>query len=265
LNDGFFFKAVMVFIILLIALLLTTPFMVLFSSVVFIEEEFISDFTWAFLLSLFSSLLSASISVMLVLPVSYYTSRFLRGWRRRIVYSLLMVTAVITPSATGVLLLEFFTLNPLGGYLNRVFGVVGDVEGVVVAQLFVSIPIAFSYYAALFASVSRVYEELALESGLTRIGYLYRVLLPMLRGRVLAGYVLVFSRAFSDFGASLILGGGIRGRTWTLPILVYSATYMGGLVTVSTVLAFYLVFAVLLYYFLSGLEERGVGGVEEVE
>jgi molybdate transport system permease protein len=68
-------------------------------------------------------------------------------------------------------------------------------------------------------------------------------------------YLLTFSRAFSDFGASLILGGGIRGRTWTLPILIYATTYMGGYVAVSTIILIYVALGLAINYFLSGLEE----------
>ena len=253
-RDDTAFKYLAIVALLLILLLASTPIMVALSRGFAIEEEFKRDFMNSLLLSVFSSLTSSSISTLLAIPLSYYTSRFLRGLSRRIVYSLLMMPVVMTPSAIGSLLLEFFTVNPIGIFMDRFIGVVNNVVGVVVAQVFVSLPVAIAYYSGLFTGTPRVYEELALEAGFSRGSYLYRVLLPMLKRQVIAGYALTYARAFSDFGATLILGGGVRGRTWTLPILVYSATYMGGLSTVSVVLIIYILLAFTTYYALTGLE-----------
>jgi molybdate transport system permease protein len=235
-------------------LILSTPIAILVERG-FNLEGLSVDFIRALLLSLLSSLLSASINVLMAAPLSFYISRRLRGRSRRALYSILMLPAILTPSATGSLLLLFFTLNPAGAFINNHVNIVNSVKGVVLANLVVAFPTALAYLAGLFMSVPRVYEELAMEAGMGSLSFIYKVLFPMLKKELSVCYLLTFSRAFSDFGASLILGGGIRGRTWTLPILIYATTYVGGYVAVSTIILIYVALGLAMNYFLSGLEE----------
>jgi molybdate transport system permease protein len=77
----------------------------------------------------------------------------------------------------------------------------------------------------------------------------------MTKSQVLSGLVLTYARVFADFGASLIVGGGIRGRTWTFPIYVYMMTQYGEITILSlTLLIYLLVGFVLLYTFLTARE-----------
>jgi molybdate transport system permease protein len=133
--------------------------------------------------------------------------------------------------------------------------VLNDPKGIVLAQFTIGFPVAVSFYTALFSSIPRVYEEAAMEAGLSRLEYLYRVLLPMTRNHVLSGLVLIYARVFADFGTSLIVGGGIRGKTWTFPIYVYMMTQYGEITVLSVTLLVYLLVAFGLLYALYSVRE----------
>ncbi|MEM4718084.1 MAG: ABC transporter permease subunit, partial [Desulfurococcaceae archaeon] len=148
----------------------------------------------------------------------------------------------------------FFTKNPLGELVNSLINVINDPKGVIVAQVFIGFPLATSYFIAVFSSIPLIYEEVALVSGLDRLRYLYKVLIPMTRKQIFLGFVLVFTRVFADFGASLILGGGIKGKTWTFPIVIYTLTQYGEITVLATSISIYFGVAFMIYFLLFGVE-----------
>lgn len=224
-----------------------TPALVLISRGFDLGNELFGELAYVVYISIATSLISATLAVATCIPMAFYFSKKHLDVTRRVVFPILMVPALLSPSAVGSLLLLFFTENPLGRYVNAVVRIVNDLKGVVIAQFIVTLPLTFTYYLALFSSIPRVYEEVAMEAGLGSLGYLYRVLVPMTKNQVISGYALSFARAFADFGASLIVGGGIRGRTWTLPIYVYFATQFGGVTVLALVLLVYTLIAITVY------------------
>jgi sulfate transport system permease protein len=51
----------------------------------------------------------------------------------------------------------------------------------------------------------------------------HRIILPALRWGFIYGITLTFARALGEFGAVLIIGGGIQGRTETATLYIYRA------------------------------------------
>jgi sulfate transport system permease protein len=50
-----------------------------------------------------------------------------------------------------------------------------------------------------------------------------RITLPALRWGLIYGVSLTFARALGEFGAVLVIGGGIQGRTETATLFIYRA------------------------------------------
>lgn len=244
-----------ILIVVFFAMILVTPIMILVSRGAFTEGELFRELGEVVWVSMITSILSSTMSVMMCIPTAFYLSKIRLRVLRRLVFSILMVPALVSPSAVGSLLFLFFTVNPLGRHINAAIGIVNDLKGVIVAQFAVTLPLSFTYYLALFSSVPKVYEEVAMEAGLSSLGYLYKVLIPMTKNQVISGYTLSFARAFAEFGASLILGGAIRGKTWTLPIYVYAVTQLGGLTVLALVLLIYILIAIVVYSLLSTVGE----------
>jgi molybdate transport system permease protein len=71
-----------------------------------------------------------------------------------------------------------------------------------------------------------------------------RVTLPLAWRGILAGTLLAFSRAFGEFGATILVAGNIPGRTQTLALAIFHRTQIGRdaaafrLVALTVVIAF---------------------------
>ncbi|CEN28963.1 MULTISPECIES: ABC transporter permease [Pseudolactococcus] len=81
-------------------------------------------------------------------------------------------------------------------------------------QLF---PLIFLYVTGAFSSIDNSILEAAESMGCTGIKRFFKVLIPLLVPTILAGALLVFMRAFSDFGTPMLIGEGYR----TFPVLIY--------------------------------------------
>jgi len=189
------------------------------------------------LLTLFVSISSTLLVVSLTLPTGFYISRNVGN--RGFLLALTMTPFALSPSAIGLLLLIFFVKNPLGSMINGLFNIVNDPKGIIVAQFFIGIPIGISYYTALFSSVPTSYDETAYVIGYRPLEYFYKIMVPMVRSEVLIGVLLIFTRVLGDFGASYIVGGGIRGKTVTLPIYIYLVQQLGETSVLAMVLSIY--------------------------
>jgi len=234
-----FFKALLLALLALDVMVLTSPLAILPWRGLVVEESFLREFVSALLLTLYSSLSSTTAAVLLAIPTGYYLSRYVA--RRDILLSLVMTPFALFPAANGLLLLIFFVKNPVGAAINDLFKVVNDPKGVAIAQLFIGLPLGVSYFTALFSAVPRAYDEVSLTLGFKPLELLFKILIPMLKPQVVVGYLTVFTRVLGDFGASFILGGGIRGRTVTLPIFLYIAQQIGELGILSIVLVIYVI------------------------
>ncbi|HCT95825.1 iron ABC transporter permease [Vagococcus sp.] len=82
-------------------------------------------------------------------------------------------------------------------------------------QLF---PLIFLYVSGAFKSIDNSLLEAAESMGSSGISRFFKVILPLLLPTILAGALLVFMRAFSDFGTPMLIGEGYR----TFPVLIYT-------------------------------------------
>ena len=247
-------KYTTVLVVAILVFVFTSPIVVLWERNFNVEMSSLSLLVESLVLSITTSLSSSLLIFVFSVPAAFYLAT-LRCLPRKLVETIVMIPVILSPSATGSLILLFFARNPLGSVLDRILGVLNDPKGVIIAQFVIGYPVAVSFYTALFSSIPRVYEEVALEAGLSRLEYLYRVLLPMTKSQVFSGLVLVYARVFADFGASLVVGGGIRGKTWTFPIYIYMTTQYGDIATLSLALTLYLLVTLALLYTLYTVRE----------
>jgi len=91
----------------------------------------------------------------------------------------------------------------------------GGITMVFTLQLF---PLIFLYINGAFKNMDRSLLEAAESLGYTGIRKFFKVIFPLLIPTVLAGCLLVFMRAFSDFGTPMLIGEGFR----TFPVLIFS-------------------------------------------
>jgi sulfate transport system permease protein len=97
------------------------------------------------------------------------------------------------------------------------------VPGLVVAALFVTFPFTLREIGCVPEEVGTDEEEAAATLGALPWQTLWHVTLPNVRCGFGYGVILTLARALGEFGAMLVLGGAILGRTQTATTVIYHA------------------------------------------
>ena len=170
---------------------------------------------------------------------------------RSIVETLCTLPLVVPPVATGLLLLRFFgRRSPVGQALDDAgIEVIFTWKAVVIAMAVMSLPIILLTAKAGFQQLNPRFEAMAASLGASPLRVFFQVTLPLASRSVIAAALLGFARALGEFGATIMVAGGIPGRTETLSVAIYRLTEIGreddatGLMLLSIVLAFFAMFA----------------------
>ena len=200
------------------------------------------------------SLQVAGVATVINLPVALLLSWLMvkRRVRGRFLIDLLVsLPLAIPPVVIGYsLLLLLGRDGPLGAAVHTVLGV--DVAFTWVAAALASAVVSFPLMVrAIMLAMGGVDERLevsarSLGAGLLRVALTITV--PLAYRGILAGVLLGFVRALSEFGATIIVAGNIPGRTQTLPLAIFTNVQTGKdeaalrLVAVTIVLAFITLF-----------------------
>ncbi len=175
-------------------------------------------------LSVVTSLTATAASVVLGLPVAYLLARHqFRG--KELLDTLIDLPMTIPPVVAGVaLLLTFGRMGLLGRTLEAVgFRVAFSTTAVVLAQTFMAAPFFVRAARAGFEAVPLSLEHAAMTLGRNRWGVFWSISVPLAAPALMAGVVLAWARALSEFGATMMFAGNLPGVTQTLPLAVMSA------------------------------------------
>lgn len=137
---------------------------------------------------------------------------------------------VFPPLALGFfLLLLLGRRSPIGSWLESSVGLafVFSVEGVLLASVVSGLPLVVKPIEAAIGSVSRSLGEASRTLGRNEWDTLVYVILPNIRGAIIAGLVLGTARSLGEVGITLMLGGNIVGKTNTMSLEIYNAVFNG--------------------------------------
>lgn len=144
---------------------------------------------------------------------------------REILNALVDIPFAISPVVVGYMLLLLFGRNGLLAPVLRALDiqVAFALPGMVLATLFVTLPFMIRELIPLLENFD-VHQELAAATlGASGWQTFWRVILPALRWGFIYGISLTFARALGEFGAVLVIGGGVQGRTETATLYIYRA------------------------------------------
>ncbi len=142
----------------------------------------------------------------------------------------LTLPMVLPPTVTGYYLILLLGRRGLiGEPLFRISGwsLTFTWIAAVVASTVIALPLMVRSARAAFETVDSRYETVSRTLGKSEWVTLFRVTLPLARRGLMAGVILSFTRAFGEFGATLMLAGNIPGRTQTMPLAIYEAVVSG--------------------------------------
>ena len=89
------------------------------------------------------------------------------------------------------------------------------------AQLAVNLPFAIKLTVMAFQGVNRKLEAVAGLLGASRFQQFRTIILPLCKNTLISSFILIWSRALGEFGATLMLVGVTRMKTETLPGNIY--------------------------------------------
>ena len=136
----------------------------------------------------------------------------------------------VPPVVVGYALLLLFGRNgPLGRLLDAAFGwdIVFTWQAAALAAAIVSFPLAARAIMVAMEGVDDRLERAARSLGAGPIRVAFTVTLPLAYRGILAGALLGFVRAVSEFGATIVVAGNIPGKTQTLPLSIYHNIQLG--------------------------------------
>jgi sulfate transport system permease protein len=95
--------------------------------------------------------------------------------------------------------------------------------GMILATLFVTLPFMVRELMPVLEAFGVRQEQAAATMGATGWQTFWFVTLPALRWGFIYGLTLTFARALGEFGAVLVVGGGVQGRTETATLYIFRA------------------------------------------
>jgi molybdate transport system permease protein len=183
--------------------------------------------------SLRLSLFVAASSTFCVIAVGLPLARLMARKRfvgKELISALLTLPLVLPPTVLGYDLLRLLGRRGfLGGWLESHFGImiVFNWWGVVIAAAVAAFPLFFIPARSAFEGVNVDLENAARLLGRGEWSVFKTITIPLAWRGLTAGIMLAFLRALGDFGATLMVGGNIPGRTRTAALAIYSANEAG--------------------------------------
>ncbi|MDP7303202.1 MAG: molybdate ABC transporter permease subunit, partial [Pirellulaceae bacterium] len=175
----------------------------------------------------------AAVATAINLPIAIGLSwlvvkRRVRG--RFLIEVIASLPLALPPVVSGYfLLLMLGREGPVGIALRETLGVdiVFTWVAAALAAAVVSFPLLFR---AVMAAMETVDERLELSARSLGAGWLrvaLTITIPLAYRGILAGLLLGFVRALSEFGATIVVAGNIPGRTQTLPLAIFENVQLG--------------------------------------
>ena len=197
----------------------------------FTLEQFTKFFSTPYYSSTILNSFQVTLAVMAVtlligIPFAYFYSFYsLKGAK------FLFVTAILCcMSAPFIGAYSWIMLLGRNGvitvFIRNVFGIrIGSIygfSGILMVQALKFFPLVFVYMNGAFKSIDNTLIEASANMGCTGIKRFFTVIMQLSMPTILAAAMLVFMRAFADFGTPLLIGEGYR----TFPVEIYNQ-YLG--------------------------------------
>jgi len=155
--------------------------------------------------------------------------------KRRVRGSFLLDVLVSLPLALPPVVSGYFLLlllgreGPVGSLIRDILGVdiVFSWVAAALASAVVSFPLMARGVMTAIEGVDERLERSARSLGAGALRVAFTITLPLAYRGIMAGVLLGFVRALSEFGATIVVAGNIPGRTQTLPLAIFEKVQLG--------------------------------------
>jgi len=180
-----------------------------------VGSEEVRNSVW---LSLWTAMVGTILFSFLAIPLAYLLAR--KNFPlKSIVNGIIDIPIIIPHSAAGIAVLGIITRDSFLGKTGELFGIkfIGNPAGIILAMAFVSIPFLINAARDGFAAVPERLEKIALTLGASPIRVFFTISLPLAWRSVLSGFILMWARGMSEFGAVII----VAYNPQTAPVLIF--------------------------------------------
>lgn len=178
----------------------------------------------SFQLTIYIGLITIVVHALLGTTLAWVMVRY-RFPGRRLLNAFIDLPFAVSPVVVGYVLLLLFGRN---GILSPVLDalqikIVFAVPGMILATLFVTMPFMAREIIPILESFGIEQEQAAATLGANGWQTFWWVTFPALRWGFIYGVILTFARALGEFGAVLVVGGGIQGHTESATLYIFRA------------------------------------------
>lgn len=188
--------------------------------------------------SVVTAVLSTSMSLVLAVPAAYAITRY-RTPSGRVFVIASLVTRMIPTIAIGAPLVETM----------RLLGINDTSIGLAIAHTTISLPLSIWLMASFFEAVPEELEEAARVDGASRLGALWRVVLPVVSGGLAVTAIFAFLASWNEFLFSLLLTS-VRAQTTPIVIANFQTQFGLDWGAMTALAALYSIPVILLTLFL---------------
>ena len=177
----------------------------------------------------------ALIASIVVVIVGTFIGRFMAKNRfngKTFLETYLILPLVLPPSVVGFFLIVIFGTNsPIGQAIHYLFNgpIIFTWWAGVIASVVVAFPLMYQVTKAGFEHVDSDIEDAARVDGAGERSVFIYISLPLTFKYIITGFVLSFTRALGEFGATLMFAGNIPGKTQTVSTAIYVAIDSGNM------------------------------------
>lgn len=190
------------------------------------------------------------IASFFAIPLAYILAKYTFPFKK-IVETIVDIPIVIPHSAAGIAILGFISRDtPLGKLAQSIgLNLVDSPIAIGLAMAFVSVPYLISCSKDAFASIPDKIEKAAYTLGASPLKTFITISLPLAKRGIITGFVMMFARGMSEFGAIVI----VAYHPMTAPVLIFDRFNSFGLeyakpIAVILVLIAMMIFFLLRYY-----------------
>lgn len=160
----------------------------------------------SFINSTTTAFITTVLSLVLAIPAAYGITRYRTRMGRTLVMGSLLMR-MVPPVAVGI---------PLASIMRGV-GLTDTPTGLAIAHTTIALPLSILLMASFFEAVPEEIEEAAKIDGCSRLGALWRVVLPVTSGGVAVTAIFAFLASWNEFLFALLL---TSVRAQTTPIVI---------------------------------------------
>ena len=205
------------------------------------------DAIFALQLSFITSFWATLFNILFGLFAAYVLSKYSFWGRNAIIVLISIPTAIPTAVAGFALLLLWGPYGLLGQYLPQDFQIMFTPYAIILANIFVTFPLAFGVIMPVLETMSHTLEEASATMGATRWQTFWHITLPGLRGAIVGGALLTFARSVGEFGSTILVSGNLAGRTQTAPLYIFAKFNEGQVEAANAVAIVLAVFSFVIF------------------